>query len=177
MCIFKTIIVFSLSIFLFSCSRSKITSNTSKPTTLNPVQFFVGQTKSSGVVENRIGKPTINITTETNGVFKDSVLMVEQDLYPEGEKKNHRSWQIKQIDATHVEAKANDIDGTAHGLLNGNQFSWTFRLKLPNRKFIKHAQMTQYYYVMPGGQTMIIRSIIRKFSFTVAQITEQFQKN
>ena len=81
------------------------------------------------------------------------------------------------IDEHHVDATANDIDGTAHGLLYGNLFSWTFRLKLANRKFIKHARMSQTMYLMPDGQTMIIRSVIRKFSFVVAQITEQFKKN
>ena len=75
-----------------------------------------------------------------------------------------------------MQASANDIDGTAHGVLNSNQFSWTFRLKIAKRKFIKHPRMTQYYYLMPSRKTMIIRSVIRKFSFVVAQITEQFEK-
>ena len=170
--IYTTIII---SILFSSCSSTHLGKRKNE-NNLNPVQFFIGKTRSNGVIENRLGKPTINITTETAGVFKDSILKVEQDLYPEGQRKNHRSWQIKQLDETHVEARANDIDGRAIGTLNGDQFSWTFRLKLPNRKFIKHARMTQYYYVMPDGQTMIIRSIIRKFCFTVAQITEQFQK-
>ncbi len=166
-----------LSILLLGCSSTKSVSNTNAEKNIKPVQFFIGKTQSTGVIENRVGKPTTNITTETIGVFKDSILHVEQDLFPEGGKKNHRSWQITLLNDTVVEATANDIDGKAVGTLKGNHFSWTFRLKLSNRKFIKHARMTQYYYLMPDGKTMIIRSIIRKFSFTVAQITEQFQKN
>ena len=142
----------------------------------DPVQFFAGHTRSSGVVENRGGKPTVRITTETTGIWKDSVLVIEQDLYPEGSKKNHRSWKLRRVDEHHVEATANDIDGTAKGLLYGNTVSWAFRLKLQNRKFIRHARMSQMFYLQPGGQTMIIRSVIRKFSFIVAQITEEFQK-
>lgn len=166
-----------LSFLIFGCSSTKFVSNTNAEKNIKPVKFFIGKTQSTGVIENRVGKPTTNITTETIGVFKDSILYIEQDLFPEGGKKNHRSWQIKLLNDTQVEATANDIDGKAVGTLKGNHFSWTFRLKLSNRKFIKHARMTQYYYLMPDGKTMIIRSIIRKFSFTVAQITEQFQKN
>ena len=140
------------------------------------IKFFIGKTSSDGVIENHGGKPTAHITTQTVGVLKDSIIRIEQDLYPEGGKKNHRSWQLHQIDEHHVDATANDIDGTAHGLLYGNIFSWTFRLKLANRKFIKHARMSQTMYLMPDGQTMIIRSVIRKFSIIVVQITEQFRK-
>lgn len=144
--------------------------------TLEPVSFFGGHTRSSGVVENRGGKPTARITTQTSGTLKDSLLNIEQDLFTEGGKKNHRSWKLQLVDQNHVDATANDIDGTAHGLLYGNAFSWTFRLKLANRKFIKHARMSQHMYLMPDGKTLIIRSVIRKFSLVVAQITEQFQK-
>ncbi len=36
--------------------------------------------------------------------------------------------------------------------------------------------MSQNMYVIPHGKTMIIRSVLRKFGFIVAQITEQFVK-
>ena len=143
----------------------------------DPVKFFIGKTTSDGVIENPAGKPTACIKTETEGTFKDGIIYIEQDLYPEGGKKNHRSWQLHQIDEHHVDATANDIDGIAHGLLYGNNFSWTFRLKLPQRKFIRHLRMSQNMYLMPDGKSMIIRSVLRKFGITVVQITEEFQKN
>ena len=143
----------------------------------DPVKFFIGKTTSDGVIENHAGKPTARIKTETEGTLKDGIINIEQDLYPEGGKKNHRSWQLRQIDEHHVDATANDIDGTAHGLLYGNNFSWTFRLKLPQRKFIRHLRMSQNMYLMPDGNSMIIRSVLRKFGITVVQITEEFQKN
>ena len=141
------------------------------------VKFFIGKTTSDGVIENPAGKPTARIKTETEGTLKDGIIINEQDLYPEGGKKNHRSWQLRQIDEHHVDATANDIDGIAHGLLYGNNFSWTFRLKLSQRNFIKHLRMSQNMYLMPDGKSMIIRSVLRKFGITVVQITEEFQKN
>ena len=143
---------------------------------LDPVKFFGGHTRSTGVIENRVGKPAKRITTETTGKLKDGILYVEQDLYPEGGEKNHRVFKLLQVDEHHVEATADDIAGTASGSLYGNTFHWTFRRKFINRKFIRHVRMSQNMYLMPGGETMIIRSIIRKFGFVVAQITEQFHK-
>lgn len=143
---------------------------------LDPVNFFGGHTKSTGVIENHGGKPTARIVTETVGSLKEGLLYIEQDLYTEGGKKNHRVFKLIRVDEHHVDATANDIDGTAHGLLYGNEFSWTFRRKMLGRKFIKHVRMSQNMYLMPGGETMIIRSVIRKFGFVIAQITEQFEK-
>ena len=143
---------------------------------LDPVQFFGGRTRSTGVIENPGGTPTTRITTQTEGKIKDGILYIEQDLFTEGKKQTHRVFKLLQVDEHHVDATADDIVGTAHGLLYGNQFSWTFRRKMPGRKFIRHVRMSQNMYLMPGGETMIIRSVIRKFGFVLAQITEQFQK-
>ena len=171
------LIFFLLFAAAIGCTSTKpLSAAAGGNSSLDPVAFFIGRTKSEGVVENKIGNPTARITTETNGVLKDGVLFIEQDLFTEGGVKNHRSWTLRQTDAQHMEAVANDIEGTAKGVLNGNHFSWKFRRKLPNRKFIRHVQMSQNMYLMPDGQTMIVRSVLRKFSIVVAQITEQFRK-
>ena len=158
-----------------SCSTIKPATFSNTVVKNNPVKFFVGRTESYGSSEARNGKPISPITTQTDGIIKDGVVYIEQDLYPGNGKKNHRSWQLKQVDAHHLEATANDIEGTARGELNGNYFTWTFRLKV-KRGLIKHVKMQQHMYLMPDGQTMIIRSIIRKFGIIVQQITEQFRK-
>lgn len=173
----NTLITISFLFLISGCASMKPASFEKGNSSKKSIEFFIGKTSSDGVIENRGGKPTARITTQTVGVLKDSIIYIEQDLFPEGGKKNHRSWQLRPIDEHHVDATANDIDGTAHGLLYGNVFSWTFRLKFAHRKFIKHARMSQTMYLMPDGETMIIRSVIRKFSFVVAQITEQFKKD
>ena len=154
------------------CAGTKSIYFSKTNTNTDPVQFFIGHTHSAGVLENAGGKPTAEVKTKTFGIVKKDSILIEQDLFQDG-KKNHRSWKLLKVDANHVDGTANNIAGIAHGLLNGNTFSWTFRFKLPERKFIKHVRMTQYMMTMPGGQTMIIRSIIRKFGFKVAQITEE----
>ena len=174
--ILQLIISACLLLTLAGCASLKPPAFKNGEPKLDPVKFFGGHTRSTGVIENRAGKPTKRITTETTGKLKDGILYVEQDLYPEGEEKNHRVFKLLQVDEHHVEATAEDIVGTASGLLYGNTFHWTFRRKFKNRKFIRHVRMSQNMYLMHDGETMIIRSVIRKFGFVVAQITEQFQK-
>ncbi len=171
----KILLACTLCAAVASCSTLKPTAFTNSTVKTDPVKFFIGKTKSYGVTEARNGKPASQITTETEGIVKDGVVYIEQDLYPGNGKKNHRTWQLKQIDEHHLEATANDIEGTARGELNGNYFTWTFRLKV-NRGFIKHVRMSQHMYLMPDGETMIIRSVLRKFGIIVLEITEQFKK-
>ncbi len=160
----------------FGCKTLEPSHFESSRPLLTPENFFVGHTRSYGVVETPGGRPSAQITTETHGTLKDGVIYIEQDLMTEGKKKNHRSWKMHQVDAHHVEATANDIAGTAYGKLYGNHFSWTFTLKLSPHNPIKRVRMTQNMYLQPDGQTMIIRSVLRKFGITVAQITEEFKK-
>ena len=170
------IITTCIAFFLPGCVSMKPAAFENGEPKLDPVKFFGGRTRSTGIIETPGGKPGTRITTETVGKLKDGILYIEQDLFPEGKKKNHRVFILHQTDAHHVDATADDIAGTAHGLLYGNEVSWTFRHTLENRKFLKHVRMSQTMLLMPDGQTMIIRSVIRKFGIVVAQITEQFQK-
>ncbi len=172
----KVITPIALCIFATSCASLKPTAFKDNAAKLDPVAFFGGNTSSYGVMESRAGKPTVGIITHTKGTVKDGIVYIEQDLLPENGKTNHRSWQLKQIDAHRVEATASDINGKATGELYGNYFTWTFRLKLQNRGLVKHVRMSQYMYLMPDGETLMIRSVIRKFGFIVTEISEVFTK-
>ena len=174
--IISLVITISSLLSLAGCATMKPTAFENGEPKLDPVKFFGGRTRSTGVVESRGGKPTTRITTKTVGSISNGILSIEQDLHPEGQKANYRVFKLVQVDAHHVDATADDIAGTAHGLLYGNQFSWTFRRKLSNRKLIRHVRMSQNMYLMPDGETMIIRSVIRKYGIVLAQITEQFEK-
>lgn len=163
-------------ILLASCSTIKPSESFIEGTPkLNAIDFFGGITNSTGVIENRAGNPTHRITTHTEGKMVNGELTLEQELKTEGGKTNKRSWKLHQIDEHHVEATSNDIKGKAKGTLYGDHFSWSFRLKT-GKKFIRHVRMSQNYYLMPGGERLIIRSVIKKFGITIIQITEEFKK-
>lgn len=162
---------------LAGCSTLKPENFSRSTPILDPVQFFGGHTHSDGVLEARSGRPSERITTKTEGVYANGILTINQDLYAEKEKPNHRTFTLKLTDAHHVEGTGSFIGGTAHGELYGNYFTWRFRLKIADKGLVKHVNMTQHMYLMPGGKTLIIRSIVRKFGIIVKEITEQFHKD
>ncbi len=167
-----------LSILILSgCATLKPESFAKSLPVLDPVRFFGGHTHSAGVLEAPNGRPSERITTKTTGEFSNGILSIEQDLFPESSKQNHRSFKLKLIDANHVEGTGSDISGVARGKLYGNFFSWSFRLRIADKGLVQHVTMTQYMLLMPDGNTLIIRSVIRKFGIVVKQITEQFHKD
>ncbi|MDZ4707667.1 MAG: DUF3833 family protein [Saprospiraceae bacterium] len=171
------IAAFFILFVLASCSTLKPENFGSGVPILDPVKFFGGHTYSVGVLEARNGKPSERITTKTTGVYANGILSLEQELYPEQGKQNHRSFKLKRIDAHHVESTGSDIDGIARGELYGNYFTWSFRLKIADKGLVQHVNMTQHMFLMPDGNTLMIRSIIRKFGIIVKEITEQFHKD
>lgn len=165
-----------LYVLLASCATHKPVAFDGGQPPLDPIRFLQGHVKSYGVREARSGKPTMVTTTDIVGTLKDGVLYLEQDLFTEKGGKNHRSWQLRQLDAHHIEATADDIKGKTVGELYGNYFTWHYKLKVANSGLIKTVTMSQYMYLLPDGQTLVIRSVIRKFGVIVQEITEGFRR-
>jgi hypothetical protein len=141
----------------------------------DPIKFWSGRTRSSGVMETRGGAPMQTVRTETRGHAEGDVFHLEQDLTFGGGKRSHRSWRMRRIDAHHFTATANDMVGEARGEAWGNAFHWSFTLALSPGNPLSHVRMSQWMYLQPDGRTLLNHTTIRKAGFVVAQVTEQFQ--
>lgn len=172
--VFATVLLLHI---ISGCGRTKPLAFDGGKPVLDPVAFFTGHVHSTGFFEGRGGMPAKRITTQTTGIIKNGVLEIEQDLATEGGKRQHRAWQLRSVDGHHVDATANDIVGTAHGLFYGNVFTWNFHLALSPGNALKNVRMSQAMYLQPDGRSLIIRSVIRKAGFVVGQVTEQFWKD
>lgn len=142
-----------------------------------PTAFFTGRTSSFGVMENRGGAPKEIVRTETVGKWVGDTLRLEQDLFLGDAKPQHRSWQIRKLDAHRYEATANDIVGTARGEAYGNVFHWSFTLALSPGNPLANVRMSQWMYLQPDGKTMVNHTTVRKLGIVVAQVTEQFHRH
>lgn len=144
---------------------------------MDPEKFFSGRTHSWGIFESRSGQPTQLLTTTTQGRAIDGELHFEQDLAFENGKKMHRSWRMKRLDAHHYSITGTGIIGVAKGEAYGNVFRLRFTLDAKPGNPLYHVQMSQWMYLQPDGKTLINRDTLTKAGVTVAQITEQFQKD
>lgn len=143
---------------------------------MDPLNYFTGEASSIGFLENRRGTPTQQVTTHTIGRMQSGTLHLEQDLAFSDGKKQHRSWQMRRIDARNFEATANDIVGIVHGQAGGNVFHWSFVLELSPGNPLTRVRMSQWMQLQPDGRTLLNHSTITKAGIVVAQVTENFQR-
>ncbi|PZR72281.1 MAG: hypothetical protein DLM52_13190 [Chthoniobacterales bacterium] len=162
--------------FLNSCASMRVTDFAFCRPAFRPMEFFAGHTSSSGVIETRGGTPMRIVQTETSGRREGETLKIEQDISVSGSKPQHRSWQIRQLDAHRYEATANDILGPVRGEAYGNVFHWEFTVALSPGNPLENVRFSQWMYLQPDGTTMVNHSTIRKFGIVVAQVTEEFSK-
>ncbi|MGI8435629.1 MAG: DUF3833 family protein [Chthoniobacterales bacterium] len=171
-----SLIFLAFALLAGGCSTMQPTQFAQERPLLDPVKYFTGATNSSGVMETRGGDPMRRVTTQTDGKWDGSVLLLEQELAFSDGTKQHRSWRIRRLDAHHFEATANDMVGTARGEAYGNCFHWSFTLALSPGNPLGNVRMTQWMYLQPDGRTLLNHSTIRKFGLVVAQVTEQFRR-
>lgn len=174
----RALVLLCASLSLASCAMTSM-----KPSdfelghpVFDPIAFFSGHTSSSGVLESGDGAPVRRVTTETSGRREGDMLHLEQDLQYGDGKRQHRSWQIRRVDAHRYEGRANDIIGIVHGEAYGNVFHWSFTLALSPGNRLKNVRMSQWMYLQPDGRTMINHTTIRKLGIVVGQVTEQFSR-
>lgn len=159
-----------------SCATMKPADFAGNRPVFEPDKFFTGRTESTGVMENRAGVPTRQVTTRTTGKWQGDVLQIEQELRLGDDPPTHRSWRLRRIDAHRFEATANDIVGTARGEAHGNVFHWSFTLATSPGNPLANVRMSQWMYLQSDGQTMVNHTTFRKAGVLVAQVTEQFRR-
>lgn len=142
----------------------------------NPMHFFSGRTESTGVMENRRGEPTLRVRTQTSGRVVGRELHMEQDIFVGDKPRQHRSWRMRRLDAHHFAATASDMAGHAKGEVRGNMLRWQFMLATKPGHPLFNVQFVQHMYLQPGGQTLVNRTVIKKFGLVIGGVTEQFRR-
>ncbi|HQT46005.1 MAG TPA: DUF3833 family protein [Acidocella sp.] len=142
----------------------------------DPVAFFTGHVTSLGVEENRSGQPSAIVRTDCEGTATgpNSIRMV-QVLHIGNAKAVTRIWRLTRTGQDRYTATANDMAGDTVGSANGPEFHWRWVLKTHARDPLLNVTLSQWMYRMPGGEVMI-RTVVTKLGFTVAEVSEVFRK-
>ena len=164
------------ALLLAGCASMKPSDFANDWPALDPMTFFSGHTRSTGVLENRAGAPLERVVTETHGRWADGALRLDQKLIIGTGKPRYRFWKIRRLDAHHYEATANDIVGVVRGEAYGDVFHWSFTLALSPGDPLANVRLSQWMYLEPGGETLVNHSTIRKAGIILAQVTEQFRR-
>ena len=139
-------------------------------------QFFSGDVKAWGIVQNRSGEVVQRFVVDIDGsVDGDTLTLDESFNYGVGDGPTSRTWTIvKQSDNSYV-GRASDIDGPATGTSFGNAFNFHYEMDLPVDDTTYSVTFDDWFWAFDDS-TMMNRSYIRKFGIVMAEVTIFMQK-
>jgi hypothetical protein len=139
-------------------------------------QFFDGDVKAWGIVQNRSGEVVQRFIVDIAGkVEGDTLTLDEKFEYGVGEGPTERVWTIvKQSDNTFI-GSATDIEGPAKGTSYGNAFNFHYEMDLPVDDTTYAVTFDDWFWAFDEN-TMMNRSYIRKFGIVMAEVTIFMQR-
>ncbi len=159
---------------MISCSGNKLSGYKDNTPKLDLRTYLNGKTKAWGVLEKG-NKITRRFTVEMETTWKGNEgVLKEYFTFDDGEK-SERVWYISYSNDDTFTAKAADVIGIAKGKQAGNalQMKYVLDLKVGNKNY--HVSLDDWMYQL-DEKTLLNKSEIKKFGFTVAKLTIFFQK-
>jgi len=138
-------------------------------------EFFSGQTRAWGMVQDYSDKQTRRFNVSIKGsVVGDTLTLVEDFIFNDGET-SQRIWTIKRSNDGHYIGNADDIIGDAIGQEIGNVLQWRYDFRLKTVDGVIEVTFDDWLYRQDENRVFNITKI-RKFGFEVGQVTLFFEK-
>jgi hypothetical protein len=162
--------------FLSACSSSSQIDyyKDSKPAA-SLEQFFNGNIKGWGILQDRSGKVTRRFDIDMHGKWENGVgTLHEKFSFYDGEKQE-RTWTIRKMPDGTYQGTAADILDTATGEINGSAVQWKYTMDLPVGGKTYRIAFDDWMFAM-NDNILVNRSYLKKFGFVVAELTIFMQK-
>lgn len=138
-------------------------------------EYFNGPVKAWGIVQDWRGRVVRRFDITMVGTWSDNVgTLTENFDYYDGQKQQ-RIWTIKKLENGQYEGTAFDILGKAIGRTEGNAVQWNYIMDLPVGDATYRIRFDDWMWVL-NDNVLINRSYLKKFGFTVAELTIFMQK-
>lgn len=137
--------------------------------------YFNGPIKAWGVIQDWRGRVVTKFDVSMVGQWDgDTGVLTEHFEYYDG-KKQDRIWTITKLSEGKYQGTAPDIIGTASGETRGNAARWGYVMDVPVDDTTYRIRFDDWMWAMNDG-VLINRSYMKKFGFTVAELTIFMQR-
>lgn len=173
--IMKGVLIMGLLGFLSGCGGPSLKHYDSSAPVVSIQDYFQGPIKAWGIVQDRKGHVVRRFDIDMNGTWDgDEGVLKEQFSYYDGERQE-RIWKIKKTGDNSYQGRAGDILDVATGETNGNAVRWAYKMDLDVGNNTFRITFDDWMFLMNDG-ILINRSYLKKFGFTVAELTLFMQK-
>lgn len=173
--ILKGVFVMGILAALTGCGRPSLTHYKDSKPPLDLKAFFTGHIKGWGIVQDWNGNVKTKFDVVMNGTWEGEIGTLEERFTYYDGKTQDRTWVIRKIEDGKYEGTAGDIIGKAKGIIAGNAMQWKYEMDLTVEGSTYRITFDDWMFQMNDG-VLINRSYLRKFGFTVGELTLFMQK-
>jgi len=138
-------------------------------------EYFLGKTRAYGVFEDRFGKIRRQFVVDILGYDDDGTFVLDEDfLYADGEREQ-RTWRIRPIGENGYEGTADDIVGTARGVVVGNTLNWHYQMDLKVGDGTWRVRFDDWMLLQDDG-VLLNRAYVSRWGFQIGSVSLAFRK-
>lgn len=137
--------------------------------------YFDGPIKAWGLIQDWRGRVVTRFDVDLYGEWEGEKGTLREDFRYYNGDTQQRVWHIERLAPGLYKGAADDIIGTASGRAEGNALNWHYQMELPVDGRVYRVKFDDWMWLMNDG-VLINRSYIKKFGFTVAELTLFMQK-
>ena len=142
----------------------------------NLSEFFDGEVKAWGIVQNRSGNVVQRFIVDIKGTNVGKITTLDETFhYGVGDGVKHRVWTITKQSPNRYTGTASDIAGEATAVVFGNALNWQYEMDLPVGDKVYRVAFDDWMWTF-NESTLMNRSYIRKFGMVMAEVTIFMQR-
>ncbi len=137
--------------------------------------YFSGRTQAWGIFQDRFGKPRRQFQVDIEGIpYDDRFELIEDFLYDDGQTER-RVWTITKKGENGYEGCADDVLGTACGIVNGNTLNWRYKfmLSISGRKW--KVEFDDWFFQL-SDDILLNRARVNKLGIRLGEATIVFSR-
>ncbi len=137
--------------------------------------FFSGAAKAYGVVHDRFGTLKRRFAVDLEGRWDGRTLTLDEDFSYDDGSQERRTWEIVKLAGGRYEGSCPEVIGHAHGTVDGDSFSWSYRFALPIGRRRVEVRFDDWFCLLEPD-LLLNRARITKFGILLAEATIIFRR-
>ncbi len=171
----KCFCLFLLTGYLLACSSPTLKNYEGTLPALNLKEFFNGELKAYGMLQNRSGVMTRRFTASIDASWEgDEGTLIEEFQFDDGEVQ-YRTWHLRDLGNQQYSGTAGDVIGDARGSIIGSVFQWQYILEVPYSDDTIEVNLDDWLYLIDENH-LINKTRLSKFGFKVGELTLLIEK-
>ncbi|MGM0831316.1 DUF3833 domain-containing protein [Halomonas qinghailakensis] len=171
----RKLIYIATAFVLAGCANVDIENYASTTPRLDIAEYFTGDTRAWGMVQDYSGEVQRRFTVDIVGTYENNTLTLDEAfVFADGET-DRRVWVFERVDDHHWIGTANDVEGQVDARQYGHAFHMRYPLDIEVSGRTIRFTMDDWMYLQPDGR-LINRTAMRKFGLTLGEITLVFEQ-